>query len=319
MEQEVQSMRLPGQALKLTREEAAGFLPERPWDGHKGIFGKVCVAGGSVGLTGAPVLAALAAARTGSGLVYVGVPREIYPITAAMCLEAMPYPLPDWEGMIAGEAYFKILERLNACDAGLIGPGLGRSQEHVILLKRLLEQSEIPMVLDADALYGIRNHKELLKARGEKGRVTILTPHEGEFAYLGGSLEKGEKDAPAVREQRMQERIRAAEAFAAETGCILVLKGPDTVTAAPDGTVFVNSTGNSGMAKGGSGDVLGGMLLSLLGQGMEPVKAAALAVWLHGYAGDLAKEELGEFGMLPRDMIERIPRAICSLQKHLLI
>ena len=98
-------MRLPGQALKVTKEEAAGFLPERPWDGHKGTFGKVCVVGGSVGLTGAPVLAALAAARTGSGLVYVGVPREIYPITAAMCLEAMPYPLPDREGMIAGEGH----------------------------------------------------------------------------------------------------------------------------------------------------------------------------------------------------------------------
>lgn len=308
-------MKLSGEILRFTAEEAARFLPERPWDGHKGTFGKVCAIGGSVGLTGAPVLAASGAARMGSGLVYVGVPGEIYPITAAMCLEAMPFPLPDREGMISAEAFFKILERMNACDAGLIGPGMGRSPELVLLLRRLLEQVKVPLVLDADALYAVRNQREILKARAEKGQKTVLTPHEGEFAYLGGSLEKAEGDKETDREDRMHKRIRAAEAFAAETGCILVLKGPDTVTAAPDGTVFVNSTGNSGMAKGGSGDVLSGMLLSLLGQGVEPAKAAALAVWLHGYAGDLAKEDLGEFGMLPRNIIERIPRAVLSLQK----
>lgn len=307
-------MRTSGQVITFTAAEAARFLPKRPWDGHKGTFGKVCVIGGSVGLTGAPVLAASSAARTGSGLVYVGVPGEIYPITAGMCLEAMPFPLPDREGRITAEAFFKILERMNVCDAGLIGPGLGRSPELVTLLRRLLEQVKIPLVLDADALYAIRNHRDILKAREKKGRVTILTPHEGEFAYLGGVLEKSEGgDEEAVRERRRKERIRAAETFAAEIACIVVLKGPDTVTAAPDGTVFVNTTGNSGMAKGGSGDVLGGIILSLVGQGVEPARAAALAVWLHGYAGDSAKEEIGEFGMLPRDIVERVPEAISSL------
>ena len=306
------------QIQRFTKKEAAHTLPKRPWDGHKGTFGKVCIIGGSVGLTGAPVLAALGAARTGSGLVYVGVPREIYPITAAMCLEAMPFPLPDREGMISPEAFFKILERINACGGGLIGPGLGRSPELALLIRRLLEQVKIPLVLDADALYAIRNHKEVLKTRQEKGRGTILTPHEGEFAYLGGKTDKTAKEEnnnseESLRNRRTEERVRAAKTFANEYRCILVLKGPDTITASSDGTVFVNTTGNNGMAKGGSGDLLSGMILSLLGQGVEPVEAAALAVWLHGYAGDLCREKLGEYGMLPRDMADQIPQAILSI------
>lgn len=303
-------------ALSFTEKEAAEILPVRPFDGHKGTFGKVCVIGGSVGLTGAPVLAALAAARMGSGLVYLGVPGEIYPITAAMCLEAMPFPLAGHGGMLSGEALFGILERLNGCSAGVVGPGLGRSRELSGLVRRVLEQVKIPLVLDADGLYGVRNQKEVLKARREKGWVTVLTPHEGEFAYLGGRLspcEVGNTD-PKHWEERNLERIRAAREFAREYGCVLVLKGPGTVTAGPDGDVYVNSTGNSGMAKGGSGDVLSGLTGSLLGQGLEPMRAAALAVWLHGRAGDLCKEELGEFGMLPRDLVEKIPGAVKKLQ-----
>ncbi len=285
---------------RVDRELAASWLPVRPADGHKGTFGKVYAVGGSIGLTGAPVFAAKAAARMGSGLVFLGVPEEVYPITACMCMEAMPSPLPGRDGRLVGEALFGILDRLKGCDAGLIGPGLGRSQELSRLVCCLLEQTEKPLVLDADALYAIRDQKEVLRARGEKGLVTILTPHEGEFACLGGDLSKG--------------REEAARIFAREYACILVLKGPGTVTASPDGTAYLNTTGNSGMAKGGSGDVLSGMVLSLLGQQMEPVRAAALAVWLHGFAGDLCREELGEFGMLPSDMLERIPEAVKRLQ-----
>ncbi len=301
-----------------TEKEAAWAFPPRPFDGHKGTFGKILITGGSVGLTGAPVLAAGAAARTGSGLVYLGVPGEIYPITAAMCLEAMPFPLKGSKGMLSREALFGILERMNTCDAGLIGPGIGRGQELEILVRRLLEQVETPLVVDADALYAIRKNKKVLKTRSEKGRVTILTPHEGEFAYLGGQLTKyqaGSED-PKLWEERNRERIQSAKNFAREYGCILVLKGPNTVTADPDGATWINTTGNSGMAKGGSGDILAGMITSLLGQHLEPVTAAALAVWLHGHAGDLCKEEMGEFGMLPRDILERIPLSILSLQKN---
>ncbi len=285
----------------LDKKSMKTWLPLRPADGHKGTFGKVYAIGGSVGLTGAPVFAAKAAARTGSGLVFLGVPEKIYPITAAMCMEAMPSPLPGRDGHLSAEAFFKILERMNTCDAGLIGPGIGRSQELSLLVCRLLEQTRVPLVLDADALYAIRKQKEVLKFRAEKGFVTILTPHEGEFAYLEGDLALG--------------RVEAAQRFAETYGCILVLKGPCTVIAQPQGKAYINTTGNSGMAKGGSGDVLSGMILSLLGQRMEPVRAATLAVWLHGLAGDLSKEELGEFSMLPSDMIERIPAAIRYLQE----
>lgn len=305
-------------AKSFTAKEAAQALPLRPFDGHKGTFGKVCIIGGSIGLTGAPVLAAGAAARTGSGLVYLGVPGEIYPITATMCLEAMPFPLKDNKGKLSKEALFGILERMNTCDAGLIGPGMGRSQELEILVRRLLKQVESPLVIDADALYAIRKNKKVIKDRSEKGRVTILTPHEGEFAYLGGRITKyqaGNKD-PEIQAERNRERIQAAKSFARDHGCILVLKGPNTVTADPDGSIWINTTGNNGMAKGGSGDILAGVTTSLLGQHLEPTTAVALAAWIHGHAGDLCQKELGEFGMLPQDILKQLPAAIFSLQKN---
>ena len=279
---------------------AGRLLPRRRPDGHKGTFGRVSITGGSIGLTGAPVLASRGAARCGSGLIFLGVPESIYPVTAASCLEVMPSPLSDQNGRISSRAFFQILERLNSCDAGLIGPGLGRSQELSLLVCKLLEQTAAPLVLDADGLYAVKDRKELLRQRQEKGLVTILTPHEGEFAYLGGDLSLG--------------RRRAALRFAERYGCILALKGPATVTASPDGRVYINTTGNNGMAKGGSGDVLAGMVLSFLGQGMEPVEAAALAVYLHGLAGDLCRDRLGEYGMLPGDLAEEIPAAILRLQ-----
>ena len=279
---------------------AGRLLPRRRPDGHKGTFGRVSITGGSIGLTGAPVLASRGAARCGSGLIFLGVPESIYPVTAASCLEVMPSPLSDQNGRISSRAFFQILERLNSCDAGLIGPGLGRSQELSLLVCKLLEQTAAPLVLDADGLYAVKDRKELLRQRYEKGLVTILTPHEGEFAYLGGELSLG--------------RRRAALRFAERYGCILALKGPATVTASPDGRVYINTTGNNGMAKGGSGDVLAGMVLSFLGQGMEPVEAAALAVYLHGLAGDLCRDRLGEYGMLPGDLAEEIPAAILRLQ-----
>lgn len=285
---------------RLNREMIASWLPVRPADGHKGTFGRVCVIGGSVGLSGAPVFAARAAARTGSGLVYLGVPQAIYTIAASMSLEVMAFPLADREGRLSAGSFALMREHLMACDAGLIGPGLGRDEELSALTWKVLEDVKIPMVVDADGLYAIREHREVLRERKEKGLVTVLTPHEGEFAYLGGSLEKG--------------RMEGALAFAKDWGCILVLKGPGTVIADPKGMVYQNTTGNSGMAKGGSGDILGGMILSFLGQGVEPVRAAALAVWIHGYAGDLCKEEIGEFGMLPVDVLERIPEGILRVQ-----
>lgn len=285
----------------LTAREAARLLPQRPEDGHKGTFGKVYVLGGSVGLTGAPIFSASGAVRSGSGLVFVGVPRQVYAITAGKSQEAMVHPLPcDQEGRLTMEALWGVSNRAEQCDAVLLGPGLGRSRDVERLIEKLLLRIPAPLVLDADGLYAVRNRKETLKERARRGWMTILTPHDGEFAYLGGDLSG-------------QQRLRQARQFAEEYGCILVLKGHGTLIAAPDGRAFVNVTGNCGMAKGGSGDILSGMILSFVGQGMEPFLASALAVWIHGRAGDLCARELSVYAMRPTDLLERLPYVFLEL------
>lgn len=284
------------------KEITAGWVKERlprrdPW-GHKGTFGKVYCLCGSVGYTGAPVFAGRAAMRTGSGLVYLGVPAAVWQVTAVKSDEAMPFPLPDRDGKLSLAAEGAIRERTASCDAVLIGCGLGRSDESDQLVRRLLDM-EKPLILDADGLNALQHHMDTLSARAD--RTTVLTPHEGEFVRMGGDLSSG--------------RERAAREFALQHGVYLVLKGHRTIVAAPDGCMAVNTTGNAGMAKGGSGDILSGMLLSLLGQGMAPFEACCAAVWLHGRAGDLAAADKGERGMIPSDLLEQIPYAM----KHLII
>ena len=268
-------------------------LPQRQLDGHKGTFGKLLIVGGAVGYTGAPYLTASAAARTGCGLVSLGVPKTIWPIEAAKCVSAMPFPLPEKNGMLAGRALPQILEKLDGCDVLALGPGLGRSRETARLVWELLK-TEKPLVLDADGINALSGHMDALSRR--RNRITVLTPHEGEFVRAGGDLSPG--------------RERAAADFAREHGVYLVLKGPGTIAAAPDGRCMRNPTGNCGMAKGGSGDVLAGMLVSLLGLGLPPMDACCAAVWLHGRAGDLAAREVGLWGMTPSDLLDRIPAAL---------
>ena len=270
-------------------------LPRRDRNAHKGDFGKVFVLAGSVGYTGAPVFAANAAVRTGSGLVYLGVPADIYPIAAAKCDEAMPFPLP--------KKYDMILEKAQSCDIALIGPGLGRAPETETLVRFLLTDLTIPVVLDADGINALEGHIDVLDRR--KG-LTVLTPHEGEFRRLTGC------------KLPIEDRLTAARDFAKAHNCVLVLKGHGTVTAAPDGRCFVNTTGNPGMAKGGSGDVLAGMIASLLGQKQlrseqhDPYGAevTAWAVFYHGQCGDRCAEKLGEYGMTPSDMLAVIPEVL---------
>ncbi|MEG1682580.1 MAG: NAD(P)H-hydrate dehydratase [Oscillospiraceae bacterium] len=285
-------------AQTIDRETAGQLLPLRKPDGHKGDFGKVEIWAGSVGYTGAPVLAARAATRSGCGLVSLGVPASIYQIAAGKCMEEMPYPLPDTEGMLSERALQKITEKAAACDAVLLGPGLGGGQETAQLVRTLVETLPQPLVLDADGINALAGHIDSLDKR--RGRVTILTPHDGEFARLTG-------------EASDENRLTSARDFAKEHGCILVRKGHNTIVATPDGRVFLNTTGGSGLAKGGSGDVLAGVLVSLLAQGMEPGSAAALAVWLHGRAGDLAQAALTAYGMTPMDVIGRLPAAFREL------
>ena len=267
-------------------------LPRRQREAHKGDFGRVQIFAGSVGCTGAPVFAAKAAVRTGAGLVFLNVPRQVWPVAAAKCDEVMARPAPLCPA--------KLCRQMSGCDAALVGPGLGRGHRARRAVQRLLKELDVPVVLDADGLNAVAGRLELLVARKAP---TVLTPHEGEFARLCGC------DLP------VESREEAAREFAKAHNCVLVLKGHRTVTAAPDGRVWVNTTGNPGMAKGGSGDVLAGMILALLGQGFVPEQSAAMAVWLHGRAGDLCAAELGEYAMTPSDLLAALPRAIRELEE----
>ena len=270
-------------------------LPRRDPEGHKGTFGKVLCVCGSVGYTGAPIFAGRGAVRTGSGLVFLAVPESVWPVAAVKSDEAMPFPVPEAEGRLSLLAEEPIRRRAESCDAVLIGCGLGRGWQTDALVRKLLT-IEKPLVLDADGLNALSGREELLQKRAAP---TILTPHEGEFLRLGGGLSAG--------------REAAAAAFSEKYGVYLVLKGHRTVVAAPDERLAVNGTGNSGMAKGGSGDVLAGMILSLLGQGCEAFAACCAGVWLHGRAGDLAAVDKGERGMTPTDLLEQIPYAMKDL------
>ena len=270
-------------------------LPRRDPEGHKGTFGKVLCVCGSVGYTGAPIFAGRGAVRTGSGLVFLAVPESVWPVAAVKSDEAMPFPMPEAEGRLSLLAEEPIRRRAESTDAVLIGCGLGRGWQTDALVRNLLT-IEKPMVLDADGLNALSGREELLQKRAAP---TILTPQEGEFLRLGGDLSAG--------------REAAAAAFSEKYGVYLVLKGHRTVVAAPDGRLAVNGTGNSGMAKGGSGDVLAGMILSLLGQGCGAFEACCAGVWLHGRAGDLAAADKGERGMTPTDLLEQIPYAMKDL------
>ena len=281
----------------IDREYVRSLMPRRDPAGHKGTFGKVYLLGGSVGYTGAPVLCAAAAERSGCGLVFLGVPESVWPSAAVKCGGAMPHPLAEQDGRLSPAAEEEIRRRAAGCDAVAMGCGVGRGEESDLLLRCLLTL-EKPLVLDADGINALAGHIDTLSCR--RGCVTVLTPHDGELARIGG-------DMTAPREA-------AAAAFAADHGVYLIRKGHRTVVAAPDGRLAVNTTGNDGMAKGGSGDVLTGLLTGLLAQGMEPFGACCAAVWIHGRAGDMAAEEKGRRGMTPADMIEKLPYALKEVE-----
>lgn len=272
-------------------------LPRRERDSHKGDYGKLLIVAGSEGYTGAPVFAAQGALRSGAGLVYLGVPRDVYPIVATRCSSAMPFPLPD--------NLEQLVERARSCDVVLVGPGLGRSSQAQQLVFRLIEEIEGPLVLDADGLNALEGQAQRLRARTG---LTVLTPHDGEFARLAGC------SLP------LNDRVEQAARLAQDTGCVVVLKGHETLTVDPQGRVWRNTTGNPGMAKGGSGDILAGMIASLLGQKQLtgcvscPGELVAWAVYLHGAAGDAAAAQYGEYGMLPDDTLAAVAGV---LQTHI--
>ena len=265
-------------------------LPRRAANSHKGDYGRLFILAGSRGYTGAAALCARAAVRGGAGLVTAAVPEDIYPIVAVKCDEAMVWPMPEDD-----EA---VLEKAKGCDAALIGPGLGQGERAERLVQQLLRGLDCPVILDADGLNIVSRHIDVLDGRSAD---TVLTPHEGEFARLVG--------CPLP----VRDRVGMARWFAQAHRCMLVLKGHRTVTAFPDGMCAVNPTGNPGMAKGGSGDALAGLMAALVVQGIP--NAVPAAVWLHGRAGDLAAEDKGEYGMTAGDLIDRIPAALKECTK----
>ena len=276
--------------IVLSHNDVLEILPDRDKNAHKGDFGKVLLLCGSRGYTGAAALSAMGALRSGAGLVYLGVPESIYSIMAVKLTEAIVFPLPDINGMLSLSALKQIAELLPKMDAVLVGPGLGQSEGTLAVVKFVLENYTGPVVLDADGINLIGRHKNMVR---DRTGITILTPHAGEFIRLGYPL-TGDKITDAVT-------------AAVDLNAIVVLKGYNTVIT--DGAVcYVNPTGNPGMAVGGSGDVLAGMTVSFLGQNISPVKAAACAAWLHGAAGDKCAESIGQYGLLPSDMLRVLPQ-----------
>lgn len=278
--------------MELTAADIAMLLPKRDENAHKGNFGRILLLCGSLGYTGAAYFAAMGALRTGAGLVYLGVPESIYAIEAGKLNEPVIFPLPDQGGRLDKSAIPEILERLPRMDAVLIGPGLGLGTGPEAVLTAVLTHAACPVVVDADGITLLVRHMDILRGRMAP---TVLTPHDGEFARLFGPV--GE------------DRMASARAAARDSRSIVLLKSHRTCIT--DGTRdYRNTTGNPGMATGGSGDVLAGILASLLGQGLEPLEAAACAAWLHGKAGDLCAEDLGEYGMLPTDLLGYLPRLL---------
>lgn len=275
--------------MQLDHNHVLSILPDRKAESHKGDYGKILLLCGSRGYTGAAALSAMGALRCGAGLVFLGVPESIYSIEAVKLNEAIVFPLPEENGMLSADAVIPVQKKLKDMDAVLIGPGLGQSVGTMAVLNAVLQGFDGPVVVDADAINLLASDADVLRQR--KG-VTILTPHEGEFRRLGIGVDA--------------DRIAGAQMLAKEFGCIVLRKGHDSVIT--DGEkVYINPTGNPGMAVGGSGDVLAGMLAGLLGQKIAPLEATACAAWLHGAAGDRCAEKLGQYAMLPSDVLNELP------------
>lgn len=274
------------------------MLPRRPFDAHKHSVGKIFVLAGSRGLTGAAVMSCQSAMRAGAGAVVLGTPKSLLPIIAKKLTEVMPHPLEETEEQSVSMRALKEIDRfVRWCDLAIIGPGLGRNKETEELILSLIRSIDKPILVDADGLNALASDPSVLKKR--KAEV-ILTPHTGELSRITHrSVEQIEGD-----------RVEVARTEAKNLKSILVLKGAPTVTATPSGEVFVNSTGNAGMATAGAGDVLSGTIAALWGQHIPSVDAAICGVFLHGLAGDLAKDKYGEMSLVATDILECLPSAI---------
>ena len=290
-----------------TAKDAAGWIPSRSPASYKGSFGRVLVVAGSTGMTGAAALTSEAALRTGAGLVTLAVPKSLNPIFEVKLSEVMTLPLPETDaGSIAESAVLQILEFAEKTKSVLaVGPGLSQHPETVALVHRLVKVNSeqglgLQMVVDADGLNALAQTTELISLLGSGA---VLTPHPGEMARLTNT------SIPTLE----ADRIRTAEKFANQYGVTLVLKGAPTVTADPNENIWINSTGNPGMATAGMGDVLTGIIAGLAAQNVPSETAAVLGVYLHGLAGDIAAKKLGLHGLIASDVLRAVPKAISTL------
>ncbi len=291
-----------GKINLLTAEDIRALLPDRRGDSHKGNYGHILVLAGSPGLTGAAALTSLGALRSGAGLVTLTVAESLNPVMEVKLTEVMTKPLPETgDGTLSLKAEEDILKLVGKIDVLAIGPGLSTNEETSELVRRLITKVEKPMVIDADAVNALAGNISTLKrAPGPR----IVTPHPGEMARL---LERSKEKVQA-------DRIGIAQEVAEETGATVVLKGARTIISDSEGSVYVNPTGNPGMASGGMGDILTGMIASFVGQGLTEIQATQAAVYLHGLAADIARESKGELALIASDLLDSLPQAIKKLK-----
>ncbi len=281
-------------------EELRKVLPTRSENSHKGSFGKVLLFAGSPGMSGACIMAATAVLKSGAGMATAAIPDTMVSLFAEHFKEVMTLPLPTASSGLSESAVTLLTKRLAGQDVLLAGCGLGTSEETRKVLLPLLSTCEKPMVIDADGINLLKEHIHIIK---NKAVPAIITPHPLEFSRLTGySVEDIQNN-----------RLAYAQKFAAETGIILVLKGADTLVAHPDGQIYICTQSNSGLAKAGSGDVLAGVIASLLAQGARPEDAANLGVYIHSRAGMIARKEKGAYGMLAGDVLQALPLALEEL------
>ena len=291
--------------MLITPELIAELLPYRKPDGHKGDFGKLLLVAGSTGLTGAAALASFAAARSGCGLIKLASPASTQPTLATKLTEVMTIPLPEVsrKGVLALRGLGEIRKYAAQHDALVIGPGLGAHHETRELMQRLIPNLPCPAIVDADGLNAFEGAVELLQQRDGASEL-VLTPHPGEYTRLTG----------VDVSENIADRIDNLLQTARDLSAVIVLKGSPTLIADPQGACYLNPTGNSGMATGGSGDVLSGMIGSLLAQGLSPLDASLCGVYLHGRAGDLAAEHLTQRSMIASDIIAYLPETFEEIE-----
>ncbi len=286
----------------ITSSQVKDILPRRAPDSYKGDCGKAILIAGSTGMTGAACLAAESSLRAGAGMAILGIPKSLNQIFEMKLTEVMTKPLPDVakKGVLALRGLGEIKQLLKWGNCMAIGPGIGQHFETVELVKRLIQQIELPTVVDADGLNCIAKEVSILK---NCKAPLILTPHIGEFSRLN----------KVPIEEIAKDKIKYAREFAGEYNCVLVFKGAPTIIAEAKGQAYVNPTGNAGMATAGSGDVLTGMIVGFLAQGLSTLNSAICGVYIHGLAGDLACRQKGEMGMIASDILNKVPEAILEI------